>query len=111
MQFIVDFKGGVLDGRVEVDERNVREIEPARRKIQSAARIAIMSAARDGVGGRFWSVSPDFVRAVRAVGPAEAKAKGLAGRHLYEISECERGTEVVHVVCRFIDVVQDSVGS
>src|SRR5262245_21386692 len=101
MRSIVDFKGGGLDGHVEVDWRNMREVEPAQRKMQAAARIALMTAGTIGVGARFWSVSPEFVKAVRSLGLAEAQAKGLGGRHLYEITEIEDNPEV-HVVCRFI---------
>ncbi len=104
MRIIVDFVGGALDGHVELDWAPSRR---ARRKIESAARMAIMAGGTHGVGARFWSVSPEYVDAVKMSGPADAKAKRLAGRHLYEITEFERDRESAHAVCRFVEVVPD----
>jgi hypothetical protein len=78
MRMVVDFQGGALNGHVEVDGPPSRDREAARRKIEGAAWAAIVAGNTYGVGGRFWSVSPEYVVALRALGPTEARAKGLA---------------------------------
>jgi len=99
MRIIVNFLGGALDGHVEFDTRPRGDIKRARRKIESAAWVAIMAADSDGVGARFWSVSPEFVDAVKRFGPTDPRTKALAGRHLYEITQFERGPEQAGAVC------------
>ena len=106
MRIIVDFVGGALDGHEEFERTPSRDFKSPRRKIESAACVAIMAAGADGVRARFWSVSPEFVAAVKKFGPTDAKAKALAGRHLYEITEFERGPDMTRAVCRFVEVVQ-----